>query len=488
MVVLYNPRSTESPHKPLPMSLLALASTLGDRDWEIVDGNCEPDPVERIVALARARRPTAIGVTVMAGPQLNQAVPDTRRLKAALPDVPIAWGGYFPSQHAATVLRDDAVDFCVVGQGERAFPALLDRLERGGDLSSVPGLVYKERAGIRDNGPAPLEPLEPLPDWPYERLPMERYLPAHYLGRRVEAHQSSYGCAFRCNFCGIVPIAAGRWVAQSAARTTAVLHGLQDRYGIDAVQFYDMDFFISEKRTLEFAERVAPLNLRWWGLGRVDELMRYSDATWRAMAASGLKMVYVGVESASAERLALLNKGGTAHPDLALELARRARTFGIVPEFSFMVGTPPDPLADTASAIEFIRRVKAINPDAEIVLYIYTPIPVDGALFDEARRLGFAYPETLDEWVSGSWRAFSLRRDPQTPWLDARVRRRIRDFERVLNAYYPTVTDPRLTGLRRTILRGLGGWRYRLRLYSWPVELDLAQRLFHYRRPETAGF
>ncbi len=66
-------------------------------------------------------------------------------------------------------------------------------------------------------------------------------------------------------------------------------------------------------------------------------MLRYSDKTWRLMATSGLEMVYCGVESASPERLVQLNKGGTAHPDQALELARRSMAVGIVPEFSFMI-------------------------------------------------------------------------------------------------------------------------------------------------------
>ena len=41
-----------------------------------------------------------------------------------------------------------------------------------------------------------------------------------------------------------------------------------------------------------------------------------------------------------------------------------------------------------------------------------------------------------------------MRRGDGIPWIDARrLRRRVRNFERVLNAYYPTVTDTRLTRL-----------------------------------------
>jgi hypothetical protein len=65
---------------------------------------------------------------------------------------------------------------------------------------------------------------------------------------------------------------------------------------------------------------------------------------------------------------------------------------------------------------------------------------------------------------------------------------RVRNFERVINAYYPTVTDMRLTGLRRTLLRTLGSWRYHLKFYEHPLELQALQRLYAYQRPETTGF
>ena len=53
MIVLFNPWSTPSPKKPLPMSLLAIGSMLeGEFDYRIVDGNIEADPVGAILAIA----------------------------------------------------------------------------------------------------------------------------------------------------------------------------------------------------------------------------------------------------------------------------------------------------------------------------------------------------------------------------------------------------------------------------------------------------
>lgn len=488
MIVLINPWSTPSPKRPLPMSLLALAALLeGEHDYRIVDGNlC--DPVAAVDAIAGSAPLTAIAVTVMPGPQLTQAVHVSRALKRRHPGVPIVWGGYFPSQHAETCLRDPAVDVCVRGQGEHAFLSIVRAIASGGGFSGIPGVSFKSDGRVHHVPAAPLAEIDPLPDWPYHRLPMERYLHRHYLGNRVAAHHSSYGCPFACTFCAVVSIARRRWVAESPERVARVLERLKREYGMDAVQFHDMDFFISEARTAAIAERIAPLAITWWALGRVDELTRYSDRTWQAMRASGLKMLFCGAESGSTDMLRRMNKGGTATAEKTLELVRRAKSFNIVPELSFVVGNPPDPEDDLRQTLGFIRRIKALNPAAEIVLYVYSPVPLDGTFYREAQAYGFRFPETLDEWIDERWQTFALRRDPRTPWSQGRIRRKVRNFETVLNAYYPTVTDMRLTGARRLLLRTTAAWRYHTRAHAMPLELNALQRVFRYQRPETTGF
>src|SRR5262249_5994327 len=279
-----------------------------------------------------------------------------------------------------------------------------------------------------------------------------------------------------------------RWLAQSPARMERTLRHLRTHYDVDAVQMHDMDFFISEARVAEFADRISTLRLTWWALGRIDVLMQYSDATWQKMARSGLKMVFSGAESGTDEALKRMNKGGKAAASLTLELARRMRDYGIVPEFSFVLGSPPDPLADVASTFDFIRRIKKVNPATELVLYAYTPVPLDGQLFDAARSQGFAFPETLQEWASPKWEQLANRRGDGIPWMDGEVRRRIRNFERVINAYYPTTTDMKLTRWHRGALRVASGLRYAMKWYGAPYELRALHRLIQYQRPETTGF
>jgi anaerobic magnesium-protoporphyrin IX monomethyl ester cyclase len=500
MILLYNPLSTTPGKQPLPLSVMSLAAVLDDPSgisgrgpeaWTLVDGNVERNPAAAIIDQL-SRVPSGelalLAVTVMPGPQLTQAVAVCRAVRQALGQVPIVWGGYFPTQHTDTVLRSSFVDFVIRSQGERPFIQLIDALRSGRGLDSVGGLSWKSGGRLVHNPAQAMMQPDDLPDLPYDRIDMEHYIHPNYLGRRTVAHNSSFGCPFACSFCAVVAMSNRRWLAQTPARIERVVRHLVTAYGVDAVQMHDMDFFISEARTAEFAERIAPLGVSWWGLGRIDTLMQYSDATWRQMARSGLRMVFSGAESASDRVLASMNKGGKSSAHLALELARRMRGYGVVPEYSFVLGSPPDPLGDLEQTFEFVRAIKRVNPATEVVLYTYTPVPMDGAMYAEASRLGFQFPSSLDEWASDRWRQLMMRRGDGIPWLDGTIRRRVRNFERVLNAYYPTVTDRRLTRTRRAILRAVSAWRYGLKMYSAPYELRALERLVRYQRPETTGF
>src|SRR5690606_5635866 len=124
---------------------------------------------------------------------------------------------------------------------------------------------------------------------------------------------------------------------------------------------------------------------------------------------------------------------------------------GIIPEYSFVLGLPgANPQAVSRQIrkdIRFIRKVKKINPATEIIIYVYSPVPTEGSeLHREIVAKGFRVPEKLEDWLSTSWEKFDLRRNPLTPWLKPQHIRTIRNFETVLNACFPTVSDFRITG------------------------------------------
>jgi hypothetical protein len=379
----------------------------------------------------------------------------------------------------------------VRSQGELTLLELANTLRSGGSLAGINGLSYREGDKIVHNAPRALTPLDKFPIFPYHRIPVEKYIQNNYVGTHTLDQNSSFGCPFACNFCAIVSMTNRGWLPESGERMANTMKMLNRQYGVNAAQFHDMDFFISEKRVVEFCERIKNDGFSWWALGRIDELSRFKESTWKLMKQSGLKMIFCGAESGSDEMLERMNKGGQASTKLTLELAAKMKQYGIIPEYSFVLGNPPEPEKDIEVTFNFIRKLKQINPATELILYTYTPVPMDaggGNLYENAVAAGFRFPTTLDEWVQPPWDEFALRRRPKTPWLDNGIYNKVRNFERVINAYYPTTTDMRLNGLRRNILKTVGGWRYHLKYYEYPLELRALQKLFAYQRPETTGF
>lgn len=483
MIILLHPRSTKPKNRRFPLSILSIAAVLeGREDYAIVDGNADPDPagtIDRIMAESGA---SLLAVSVMPGPQMAAAIPLCRAFREKYSAVPIVWGGYFPSLYADTALNARYVDFVVRGQGEETLIELLAALRSDRKFKNIGGLSYKDDFGLHvHNAPRHLRNPGEFPWLPYHRLPSaEKYILPTFLGSRTAVHQASIGCPFRCTFCGVVPLYDGRQKTEPPSRTAAVLDHLQRTYGINAVQFYDNNFFLNESHTRELAERITPFNLRWWCEGRVDTVLRYSDETLRAIQRAGAAMIFFGAESGSDQVLRQMNKHITS--DQTLELAARLRVAGIVPEFSFVVGNPQEPERDTRETIQFIRRIKRLNPDAEIIVQHYIPTPHPDGMYGEVEgRIEF--PKTPEEWTDERWFNFSTRTDPRLPWLPRRIKRRIDGFELVVNSRWPTIQDIHLPPWGRTLLQTLSSWRYALGVYDFPVELEWAQRIVALRKP-----
>jgi len=483
MIILLHPRTGKPKNRRFPLAVLSLAAVLeGKEEYAIVDGNLDPQPGRTLEELTGRNRIELLAVSVMPGPQMVAAIELCRAFRSVHPNVPIVWGGYFPSLYTDAALNARYVDFAVRGQGEETFMELLEALRGHRRLTDVRGLAFKDAFGLHVHNPErPLRSPNDFPRLPYHQLPsVEKYFLPTFLGRRTAVHQASIGCPFRCQFCGVVPIFDGRQKTEAPPRTAEVLANLKRDYAIDAVQFYDNNFFLNESHAREQAELLIPLGLRWWAEGRIDTFLRYSDETLRAIRRSGATMIFFGAESGSDKVLAEMNKRITTAQ--TLELAARIRKFGIVPEFSFVVGSPTHPEEDTRDTIRFIRRIKGLNPEAEIIVQHYIPTPHPDGMYGEIDgRIEF--PSSPEEWASERWLNFTIRQDPCLPWLPRSVKRRIDNFELVINSRWPTMQDINLPVWGRAMLQSLSSWRYSLGFYDFPFELEWAQRFVALRKP-----
>ena len=179
-----------------------------------------------------------------------------------------------------------------------------------------------------------------------------------------------------------------------------------------------------------------------------------------------------------------------------LEVARRCREYGVIPEFSFVLGGPEDPEGEIENTLQFIKRVKKLNPRCEIILYFYSPTP------QRERRLrlsdpkpsatlpvlnsygpnGPELPATPEEWCQPRWLNYVCHQD--APWLSERMRQRVKDFAKVLYCRFPTVQDYSTPAWGKNLLRSLASWRYKTGLYANARELDFARRLIPLRQPQ----
>jgi anaerobic magnesium-protoporphyrin IX monomethyl ester cyclase len=510
-VLLINPRMSAPDSARLPLSLLHLGAALEeDREWRVVDGNVDPAPVQTALAALAARPHTLVGVTVMPGPQVPTAIEISAAIREAYPSLPIVWGGYFPTLYPDAAINAPYVDYVIRGQGEYTLVDLLARVDDAGPpseadsardisaISGVAGLTWKNAGRVVHNSERKVAPPGSFRALPYHRLgDVDTYLRPSFMGSRTAVHQIAIGCRYRCEFCGVVSMWNGKTKLDEPARVVQALTLLRDRWGADAVQFYDHNFFDRESTGIPVLEALAKVRLPWWCYARADTLAGFSHSTWEKIRLSQLRMAYIGAEAASDEALQRMHKGG-ARINHTLEVAVRCREYGVIPEFSFVLGGPEDPEGEVEKTFVFIRRLKELNPQCEIVLYFYSPTPQRESERDAGPSGGVrlpvlraygpsgpALPTTPEQWAEPRWVSWACHQD--APWLTPRLRQRVRDFARVLGCRFPTVQDYRTPAWGKAILRSLARWRYARQRYDRPWELALAHRLIPLREPKSQG-
>lgn len=494
-VLLVNPAITSRSRARFPLSLMSLAAALEpDFESQLLDGNVDADAPRKAVAAVCDGDFVAVGITVMGGPQVATAIEISRAVRAARPELPIVWGGYFPTLYPEVALNCDYVDYVVRGQGEDTLRELLGALHRGEAVSAIAGLAMRREGRAIRTADRAFSARHIAPPLRYDLLPQppRDYLVRSFLGARTAAHQAALGCRFRCTFCGVAAMFRGRTALPPAERLDLELGFLKHQLGADSIQFYDHNFFDREADMVPLLEVMAHHQLPWWCYARADALLSLSPESWRLVRKSRLRMAYIGAETPNDKLLRSIRKG--TRSDQTLQVAELCRSQGVIPELSFMVAPPEDAEEETERTFDFIRQVKRVNPQAEIIVYVYTPLPATSV--PDAARLKLAplrdvhgepveFPRTPEQWTERRWVDYACHAD--APWMSDRLRRRVRDFVTVLRCRFPTVQDMRSPGWAKATLSSLAAWRYSLRRYDRPWELRASQNLIGLLDPRVSS-
>ncbi|HSL83511.1 MAG TPA: cobalamin-dependent protein, partial [Thermoanaerobaculia bacterium] len=159
-VVLYNPYAV---FYTMPLALVTVASHLDRERFRpvLIDGRLEED--REAAVLRELDGALCLGVTVLTGAPIHDAIRVTRAAKRQRPDLPVVWGGWHPSMFGTECLEEPAVDVTVQGQGEVTFAEVVERLAAGDSLEGCQGTCYREPGGaVRRNPPRPLKDLNEL--------------------------------------------------------------------------------------------------------------------------------------------------------------------------------------------------------------------------------------------------------------------------------------------------------------------------------------
>jgi radical SAM superfamily enzyme YgiQ (UPF0313 family) len=446
----------------MPLALLAIGSELDPEVYEVVtiDGRLDPDAENTL--LSHIDTALCLGVTVLTGAPISDALRISRAAKRARPNLPVIWGGWHPSMFSRECLLEASVDVTVRGQGEETFAEIVQRLAQGRSLEGCAGCTLRLPDGsIHENPSRPLAPLDRFRAHDYGLIPVERYFKLK--GKRQLDYISSQGCNFRCAFCSDPFVYGRKWVGLEPTRMALRLKELWDQYHFDDVNFQDETFFTRRDRVQALADRIVESGMRitWAATMRADQGVRLPEETWARCKQSGLRRLLVGVESGSNEMLKRIRK------DIKIEqvfhTAEKMLKYDIAGHFPFIVGFPDESDASIQATLDCAKKLRSLSPDFLTPIYYFKPYP-GSELVIEAVARGFRLPQTLEAWAQ-----FDYVAGLPGPWVTREKFKLIERFK-----FFHDLAWKRASRGKK-LLQQLARYRCMQDDYRWPVEMLLTR-------------
>ena len=204
----------------------------------------------RFEAALKEYSPDCIAFSVL-GDEFSIASQISKASKEAYPDIPIIWGGKYPTLNPEQALLAHYADFACVGEGLDVFGSFLNALAGNGDIYCIPNIWAKKKGNIIKNGVAPLrKDLDALPyvDW---EIFDKRHFYKPFDGHVYIAgdHMLNWGCPYRCTYC-INHIYHEMYNNKYFLRRYGIkriikeLKCLKEEYGLEFFKFHDEDFLM----------------------------------------------------------------------------------------------------------------------------------------------------------------------------------------------------------------------------------------------------
>ncbi len=268
------------------------------------------------------------------------------RLRREMPDAFLVIGGHDASREPEWFLRS-GVGAVAIGDGEEVMPALVDALERGAGLETVPGLLLDRGGASFATGEAPTrKDLDSLP-LPARHL-IAHYAPQYYINFRkpLALMETARGCPFKCNFCSVWKFHASTFRQKSPERVVAELKAIEAPNVFITDDIFWMDVYRGEEMARQI--KAAGIKKYFTVQTRTDIICKFPHLVemWKDC---GNLSIFLGLEAVTDEGLDAVNKSNTA--------ANNVRALDILRELG--VGYTPNFIVDPAWDHEDFARLRA---------------------------------------------------------------------------------------------------------------------------------
>lgn len=285
-------------------------------------------------------------------------------LRAALPNLRIAYGGVYPSYAAENTLREcPAIDVVVRGEAEQTVVELVAAWEKGLPLDRVDGITWRDGIVIKTNRPrSPIQNLDAyypgweLVDWPGYNL--------FGLGRSA-GMQFSRGCPLTCTYCGQW-LFWKKWRHRSPQNFVNELTTLAKDYGVQIVWLADENFAADRLVAREVLNLLIEANL---GLS-LNVNMTAADVVRDAdllplYKAAGIDYVVMGVESLEDQVVTSVRKNNPYQ--ISKQAVRLLRQNKIISLVNIIYGLEDESL-DTVKTK--LKKLYELDPDILNAVYL----------------------------------------------------------------------------------------------------------------------
>lgn len=366
---------------PRPLvSLVELAGSVlaSGADCKILDLQVSENPYKKIYKAISNYKPNIIGIsfTTLLFEEAKQV---SRFIKEKSPQVVLIAGGVHPSIFPEEVAKVPEIDIVVYGEGDLQ----LQEIVKGNKLSSIKGIIYKNKGNIIKNKPMP--PIHNLDDLP---MPAWHLLNARvYMNPKAIARESpvgtivtSRGCVYGCTYCN-KSVFGRNFRAKSVKRVVDEFELLLAN-GFKEVHVWDDMFATDLKRAKEICDEILARKLKFtWQLECGVRVNCVDKEFFMKASKAGCYKVAFGFESGNNKILESINKGATI--EQARNAVRWAKQAGMEVSGFFMIGLPQDTIETITQTIDFACSLDLDYAKATILV----PLP-STQVFDEFEKKG----------------------------------------------------------------------------------------------------